>query len=200
MKQNILKSSLIIFIILNITGCSVKNDLFTKEIKRSGIDLIVMEEGSKVTYLKDSNTLERFCASREIDTTETFNEGLGLGLSTGGVQENISGGEGTGAVALGGRSPAVLITREMMFRACELSLNLNLDSEKTIEIYKMFFEYTNKLIKNEHDKGSSTAVSQATNIGTSIKNSSDNTDLDNEEDNNEEDNEDNNNEEDNNEN
>ncbi len=198
MKQNIFKISLIIFIILNITGCSVKNDLFTKEIKRSGIDLIVMEEGSKVTYLKDNNTLERFCASREIDTTETFNEGLGLGLSTGGVQENISGGKGTGAVALGGRSPAVLITREMMFRACELSLNLNLDSEKTIEIYKMFFEYTNKLIKNEHDKGSSTAVSQAMNISTTAKNSSDNTSLEDEEesDNEEDEEEDNDNEED----
>jgi hypothetical protein len=54
----------------------------------------------------------------------------------------------------------------MMFRACELALNLNLDSEKTIEIYKMFLEYTNKLIKNEHDKGSQTAVSQAMNINT----------------------------------
>ncbi|MGE4418895.1 MAG: hypothetical protein AB7D38_03550 [Sulfurimonas sp.] len=167
MKKNILiTGSVITLLMLNFTGCAVKGDLFTKEIDRSGIDLIVMEEGSKVTYLKDPNTLERFCASREIDTTKTFNEGLGLGLSAGGTQEQISGGEGTGAIALGGRSPAVLITREMMFRACELALNLNLDSEKTIEIYKMFLEYTNKLIKNEHDKGSQTAVSQAMNINT----------------------------------
>lgn len=176
MKYNLpLMVLLVIFWVLNFTGCAVKGDLFTKEIKRSGIDLIVMEEGSKVAYLKDNKTLEKFCASREIDTTETFNEGLGLGLSTGGVsKESISGGAGTGAVALGGRSPAVLITREMMFRACELSLNLNLDSEKTIELYKMFLEYTNKLIKNEHDKGSSTAVSQATNIVTSTMDNSEN--------------------------
>ena len=175
MKYSILKYGVTVITLLSITGCSIKNDLFTKEIDRSGIDLIVMEEGSKVTYLKDSRTLEKFCASREIDTTETFNEGLGLGLSAGGSQEKISGGEGTGAVALGGRSPAVLITREMMFRACELSLNLNLDSEKTIELYKMFLEYTNKLIQNEHDKGSPTAVLQATNIVTSpMDNSEDN--------------------------
>jgi hypothetical protein len=163
-KRIFILSLLIIFL----TGCSIKEAPSTKEIYRSGIDLIVMEESSKVTYLKDNTTMEKFCASREIDSAQTFTQGVGLGISVGTLQDSISEQEGSGAVALGGRSPAVLITRELMFRACELALNLNLDSEKTIEIYKMFLDYTNKLIKNEHDQGSQTAVSQAVNGNTQI--------------------------------
>ena len=158
------KISILSLFMMLLSGCVMDDSPSTKEIVRSGIDLIVMDEGSKVTYIKDNQTVERFCASREIDSVKTFSQGVGLGVATGVTQESISEEDGSGSVALGGRSPAVLITREMMFRACELALNLNLDSEKTIEIYKMFLEYTNKLIKNEHDQGSGVAVSQPMSI------------------------------------
>ena len=44
------------------------------------------------------------------------------------------------AAVLGGRSPSVLIARDYIYRACELSANLNLSKEETLQVYQMFLE------------------------------------------------------------
>ena len=150
----------IIIVSFLITGCTTKTELYVTEVDRSGIDMIVMEDEAKVTYLKSTNSIEKFCASRETDSSKTSEQGISLGMSVVGKEDQVGEESGTGAVGLGGRSPAVLITRELMFRACELSMNLNTNKEDSIKIYKMFLDSIGNIVKSEHDTGSGTVVSE----------------------------------------
>jgi preprotein translocase subunit SecF len=51
--------------------------------------MVVMEDESKVTYLKSLNNSERFCASRESDSVKTSQEGFALGESIIGQEEKM---------------------------------------------------------------------------------------------------------------
>ena len=147
-----------ILFILGLVGCSSKTELAVKEIKRFGVDAIIMENDAKVTYIKEHNHVERLCASRESDDEKTSSQGLMLGLSTANQGEKVGGESTSGALSLGGRSPAVLISRELMYRACELTMNLNTDTKTSIEVYKMFLDSIKNIVKNEHDTGSTSTA------------------------------------------
>ena len=54
----------------------------------------------------------------------------------GGKGAGVSDEATQGSLSLGGRNPAVLITRELMYRACELSNNLNLSTPETLKLYR----------------------------------------------------------------
>ncbi|HFC30403.1 MAG TPA: hypothetical protein ENJ44_05105 [Oceanospirillales bacterium] len=118
--------------------------------------MIIMRNDSKNAYFKDFNSMEKFCASRGSDSISVSQQEFQLGVSALDKSDNIGEESGSGAIALGGRSPTVLITRELMYRACELTLNINADNDKTLEIYKIFLDYVLKIVKNEHDIGSNT--------------------------------------------
>jgi len=78
-----------ILILILYSGCTNKTELYVTEVKRSGIDMVVMEDESKVTYLKSLNNSERFCASRESDSVKTSQEGFALGESIIGQEEKM---------------------------------------------------------------------------------------------------------------
>lgn len=144
---------LISFIFI-LSGCSVNGTPTSKEIDRDGIDAVVIDNSTKATYIKQHGHSERFCGYRESDTEAISAEGLSLGFSTAAGQENIGAQAGGSTMALGGRSPMVLILREMLYRACELSMNLNTDKKDTMAIYKLFFEQTKALAAMEKKTGS----------------------------------------------
>ena len=149
-----IKIFLSILFVINFTGCISNSTLPINEVKRSGINAIIMDNSAKVTYIKEHNHIDRYCASRESDSDKTSSQGIGFGLSTGTTGENIGENSTDGALSLGGRSPTVLITRELMYRACELSMNLNTDTKSTIELYKMFLNSIESITRYEHDIGS----------------------------------------------
>ena len=160
-----IKYLLFIVIFVIFTGCANQTQLNSIEIKRNGIDMVGMEDRTKVTYLKTHGTLERFCASRETDSVKTSEQGISLGFNPLANSKNLGEESGTGAVGLGGRSPSVLISRELMFRACELSMNLNTDTNQTIEIYKLFLNAISKIVKNENSVGSKPITLSPTKLG-----------------------------------
>lgn len=162
--MNFYKMIIFLFTLLTFTGCYSQNSLNVHEVKRDGINAVIMDNSSKVTHFKEHGNLERFCASRSADVEQTSSSGFIAGFSTPVQGENIGEQASNGALSLGGRSPSVLITRELIYRACELSLNLNADQETTIKIYKMFLNSINTAIKNEHDTGSSSLADEPNNI------------------------------------
>jgi hypothetical protein len=54
--------------------------------------------------------------------------------------ESLGGGGNQTGLSLGGGTPTVLITRELMHRACELAANINADSENSVAIYATFLQ------------------------------------------------------------
>lgn len=159
----------------------------TPKVEEEGaINSIANTSDIQMTLIKRHGDPERYCAARQSDVADTRSAGGGLGFSGAGVGDALSEGTSQGALALGGRSPSVLIIREFMYRACELSLNLNATTEQTIEIYKMFIDSAKEISALQTGPGSSVlgqgATSNAPNASESAlsenKSSSDNGDGD----------------------
>lgn len=97
-------------------------------------------EETETNLIKSPEDLHRYCAARESDAISAPQSGLSLGFGLGATKEDVSTTAGGAALSLGGRDPLVLITREFMYRVCELSLNHNLNKEETITLYKYFID------------------------------------------------------------
>ena len=166
-----------------------------QSIKRDGVNAIIIDNNSKVTYIKQHKNIDRYCASRESDSSAVSMQNLSLGVSQGVSSEAVGGSSGNGSLSLGGRSPVVLITRELMYRVCELSMNLNTDEKTTIKLYKETIDAIIAISKSEHDIGSTSvaaipsATQQNININKNSENDDDNDGDDDDNDNNDDDDE-----------
>ncbi|MDD3342594.1 MAG: hypothetical protein PHR87_03350 [Sulfurospirillaceae bacterium] len=106
----------------------------------AGLTTHTVAEDTETNLIKTPNDLTRFCAARESDAISAPQEGISFGFGTGISKESIGTTSSNAALSLGGRDPLVLITREFMYRVCELSLNHNLSKEETITLYKLFLD------------------------------------------------------------
>lgn len=141
-------------------------------LNRDGIDALVLTDDYKVTYIKKHGDLDRMCATPETDTVPTGESGLSFGSSVLGKSDVTGLKSGTGELSLGGRSPLVLITRELMFRACEMTNNLNCDEKTTREVYKMFLDTLEKLSLTDLGQGSESLASPVSIGSTQTQNES----------------------------
>jgi hypothetical protein len=155
--------------LLSISGCSTLDPLISSDKKvrdhhlyeRSGIDIIVENASLKATVIKDKDSFERICRSPNPDFASGQTSGVSVGLGQG---PTIGTSSGAMIDSLGGRSPAVLITRELMYRACELALNLQANPDLSKEIYWRFLATIELAIKSQTSAGaqSNSVTSNAT--------------------------------------
>lgn len=103
-----------------------------------GLQVLTIPEGQRVMLIKSPDDVERVCSPRESDQGLSFSEGLSLSLPGGADSVGVGESMGDQAVALGHPKAVVQLARELLFRACELSLNLNADAAETREIYERF--------------------------------------------------------------
>lgn len=118
-----------------------------KIFERGGVSMVVIPGGSRETYFSDPKALERHCRAPSPDVSITSSDGFSLGLPSpaGRGGKAVSEDDSTGALALGGRSPAVLISRELLYRACELASNLNLPPDQTLRLFRDVMDVVLKL-------------------------------------------------------
>ncbi len=124
--------------VLALSGCAaLKPAPEGKVFERGGVSMVVVPSGSRETYFSDPRSLERHCRAPSPDVSLTSSEGVSLQLPSPagrgvGLGEDLS----AGALGLGGRSPSVLISRELLYRACELSSNLNLPRDQSLKLFQ----------------------------------------------------------------
>jgi hypothetical protein len=143
---------------LMLSGCGTFDVLSSadKKIKdhhiyeRQGIDILVESSSLKTTVIKDKDSFERICRSPNPDFASGETSGVSVGLAKG---PTIGTSSGAMIDSLGGRSPAVLITRELMYRACELTLNLQATPDLSKEIYWRFLSTVELAIKSQIGAG-----------------------------------------------
>lgn len=123
-----------------------------------GIKIYSSTSDLQFSFLKERTSNEYFCDSRPSDVADTSGVSIGLSASMPGAREGVSGGSSRGAVDLGGRSPAVLITREMMYRACEMIMNLHLNKKEALELYMETLRSVVKVAEFDGNSGSSPIV------------------------------------------
>ncbi|HBL16790.1 MAG TPA: hypothetical protein DD417_08585 [Elusimicrobia bacterium] len=124
------------------------------------LDIYVTENDQKLLFVKDAITGEnhRTCLTPPHDSVSGATGGIGLSVGVPGVpalKEGMTVERGKGELSLGGRSPAALISRELMYRACELSLNLNADKDTTLRIYERFLQALEKVAAAQTEQGDS---------------------------------------------
>lgn len=120
-----------------------------------GLRIYNADSEHQTSFIKDHGSSERVCFSRGEDAVETGSSGLSGDLGFLNVSEDISNSSNRGAVVLGGRDPAVLISREIFYRICELTINLNLDREEALKLFREAMEVSAKLSMSS-DKQSAT--------------------------------------------
>lgn len=136
---HLLRLSLLCIIFL-FTACSSSTNPVPNITEHGGLSTFTVTEDTETSLIKSPQSLQRFCAARESDAISAPQTGVSLGFGLGGAKESLGTTSGSGAMSLGGRDPLVLITREVMYRVCELSLNHNLSKEETLELYKHFLD------------------------------------------------------------
>jgi hypothetical protein len=137
-----------------LSGCGTLSNEADKShalIDRNGIDILIEDASRKTTVFKDKHSIERFCRSPNPDFATGTSNSVSLGLAKG---TSIGTGSSAEIDAFGGRSPSVLITRELMYRACELALNLDANEALSKEIYWKFLSTIEIALKSQTGVGS----------------------------------------------
>jgi hypothetical protein len=98
-----------------------------------GVDIVTRNPELDAIVLRDSRAQDQFCMSPETDAVPTQSVGFALNLTGQGSASETSG---DGAASLGGRSEAVLITREILYRTCEFTLNHNLSEDDALTLFE----------------------------------------------------------------
>lgn len=147
--------------ILVITGCSTATPKPTITDNFNGIHIYSTTSQIQSSFLKDKGSNQHFCDARGSDVADTHSDGFGISAALVGKNEGISESSSHGAVALGGRSPAVLITREVMYRTCEMIMNLDLDNEVALDLYIKTLELVTTLVKNDTNIGTAALLGAA---------------------------------------
>lgn len=100
----------------------------------NGLKITLILASDRENYFKSRHSVERMCRSPDPDFNMGQNDQMSLGVGV----ENLAIGDTQKELSLGGRTENVLIVRELMYRACELVMNLNTDAKTSIEIYEHF--------------------------------------------------------------
>jgi len=142
----------LIVMISFITGCATPSmDPTVSDLK--GIRIYSTGADQQSTIMKDINSTERFCLARGADVADTESAGIGASFGLNSKNESLSEGSSVGAVELGGRNPAVLITRELMYRTCEMMMNLNLTKEESLKLFAETLKASVTVSQNQTDSG-----------------------------------------------
>lgn len=114
-----------------------------------GVSVVHSSGAEQFSYIKQNMELARFCTETDTDVQTTASSGFSIGTAG----ESIGDTHSKGAVTLGGRDPTVLITRELMFRACELILNTNAEAPDAVKIYAGTLDALLKIVKIHKGSG-----------------------------------------------
>ncbi len=128
---------------------------------RDGVDIVTTNSSRQMVMIKDRVSTERFCRGPEPDSSLATSGSVSLTMPFATGAKSVGGQKQQESLALGGRNPAVLITRELLYRACELSMNINADPEKTLAIYREFLEIAEKIAATQTQAGSQAVTSGA---------------------------------------
>lgn len=89
--------------------------------------LLISKENSKLIY----------CSEPSPDATFSQEESMNFSFVSNTTGNDSSGeSEGSGEGEMEGRTPAVMMTRELMYRLCEFSRNNKLSKEEAISLYR----------------------------------------------------------------
>jgi len=112
------------------------------QINKIGEDITTVTTTAETTAttFKQKNSLKQMCAAPSPDATFNSSDSDSLSIALVNNSKNSSDGLGNsmaeGGNEMNGRSPAVLITRELFYRLCETYTNFNLTKEEALPLFQ----------------------------------------------------------------
>jgi hypothetical protein len=138
----------------------------------NGVRIFTTSAEQQSTFMKDHGSSERFCLARGADVADSESTGIGASFGVADKSEDLTENSSMGAVSLGGRNSAVLISRELMYRTCEIIMNLNLSQEEALKLYAKALEATITVSKNQQDSSAATSNTTTNNTNSTETNNS----------------------------
>ena len=128
------------------------------------------------TIVRDPETNLLTCSQGQPDATFDQSEGADLSFSliSLGGEDQGSETEETEASEMAGRTPAILMTRELFFRACEFSQNYKLNKDEALTLYNKTLDTIATVWATEAGNTTVTigdTVSSTSTVGVSASNS-----------------------------
>jgi hypothetical protein len=134
-----MRKSMLIGVVILMTGCS---SIYEPQLKSTSLGKEVVLSGTGsigTTIVQDPNNLKKVCLGRGVEAAFEQSDTGSISVSLVSIgksdAEGASNTEKAGEEEMTGRTPAVLITRELFYRACELSINSNLDKKEALEVF-----------------------------------------------------------------
>jgi hypothetical protein len=97
-----------------------------------GIELFSGSPETQLLLFVTPDDRERLCLAPPPDAVSSSSLGGGLTVDGTGISEESR----RGAAVLGGRGPLELTSRELLYRACEFSMNYRLEKHEALELYE----------------------------------------------------------------
>lgn len=109
---------------------------------------LLSENGDRqLIVLNRKEGSEILCIAPQPDLGMTQSEGVSLGSKVA-INDDKTG------IITGGLSPAVLIVRELFYRACEFSMNYDLTKDEALALYKTHLQLVEKVVDAQTESGS----------------------------------------------
>lgn len=141
---------------------------------------IYSEDGERglIFIFPTSSSLEKYCYAPPPDAIQEGGGGLSLSLPSVAGQSSASGSSSTQieGLSLGGRNPAILITREIMYRTCEFSNNFGLAKDEAKEFYLKNLDFLKAVLPSQVESASSALDGNVTPVSSNTTDSSDTAD------------------------
>jgi hypothetical protein len=131
----------VLTVAIMLSGCTASFNPKPTATSLPGIHLISNTASLSNTYIIDSNSPLRYCSQPPPDAGFSQAESSDISLVTLGDKKEAGGeSEQSGEIEMQGRTPSVLLTRELLYRLCEFSNNQHLTAGQSIELYKLNLE------------------------------------------------------------
>ncbi|MBE0530626.1 MAG: hypothetical protein IH626_07330 [Rhodospirillales bacterium] len=120
------------------TGCTSLYEPKPVEVKLDGPKIISNTASVKNTFIMDADSPLIICAEPPPDAAFNQNTNLDItvALIAAGGDKGGDDDEGSEESEMAGRSPGVLLARELLYRFCEFSRNYKVEKDVAIELYK----------------------------------------------------------------
>ena len=155
-----------------LTGCS---SAYEPTLKIGSLEKSAVLSGTGslgVTIVQDPKNLKKVCTGRGVEAgfDQSDSGSISVALVSVGKSnsDSANNAEKSGEEEMVGRSPAVLITRELFLRACELTVNANLEQKDALEL---FYKVLNVVDEGWKREGGNTTVKVGDTVDTQSANS-----------------------------
>jgi hypothetical protein len=158
------------------SGCGQTGiDPLTETVDTPPSGIVLSRSSLNVQTLRDPQQLQKVCLGRGADTAYEHSEsgGLSVSLVSSPSQSSESSDfqDNAGEEELAGRTPAVLMAREIFYRACEFSTNYQLTKGEATQIFHAALEAVGSGWSNESEN---TTVTVGDTVATSNSNNQNN--------------------------